>query len=179
MWTDVTEFCPNCENEIEMKWDIERNGYKAFCPVCGNRLMLCDECLHAGGDSCMSCDYDSTTDSCKHNRNGVAGYTPHQLRKAEKSIANFDSFGKRVRCGNRLREIVDDVEFSCNSIDFLLGVLHGRIKPPGYEGVNRQQIVDRIEYDKGNLSDILQGLEQSPLLKGCVTEIREKYLGGE
>lgn len=179
MWTDVTEFCPNCESEIEMKWDIERDGYKAFCPVCGNRLMLCDECQHAEGNGCIGCDYDSATDSCKHNTGGAAGYTPHQLQKVQKSIATFDSFGKRVPGGSILRQITDDVEFSCNSIDFLKAVLHGRIKPPGYEGVNRQQIVDRIEYDKNILSDILQGLEQSPLLKDCVDEIREKYLGGE
>ena len=61
----VTEVCPHCENEIEMRWSIEALGYKAVCPVCGKRLMLCDECLHAedGGH----CDYDSKTDSCKHN----------------------------------------------------------------------------------------------------------------
>ena len=43
----VVEVCPHCENEIEMRWDTAANGYKAFCPVCGNRLMLCDECLHS------------------------------------------------------------------------------------------------------------------------------------
>lgn len=39
----VIEVCPHCENEIEMRWSVEEFGYKAFCPVCGNRLMLCDE----------------------------------------------------------------------------------------------------------------------------------------
>lgn len=44
----VTEVCPHCENEIEMVWNVNDRGYKAFCPVCGQRLMLCDECAHCG-----------------------------------------------------------------------------------------------------------------------------------
>lgn len=61
----VTEVCPHCENEIEMRWSVEAQGYKAICPVCGGRLMLCDECLHAEDGGC--CNYDSETDSCKYN----------------------------------------------------------------------------------------------------------------
>ncbi len=65
----VTEFCPHCENEIEMRWDTDRLGYKAFCPVCGNRLMLCDECRHGGPDGgpIGPCDYDHETDTCRFN----------------------------------------------------------------------------------------------------------------
>lgn len=40
----VVEPCPHCESEIEMEWDVKTQGYKATCPVCGNLLMLCDEC---------------------------------------------------------------------------------------------------------------------------------------
>ena len=61
----VTEYCPHCENEIEMRWDTDMRGFKAFCPVCGERLMLCDECQHtekAGG-----CDYNSETGFCRYN----------------------------------------------------------------------------------------------------------------
>lgn len=63
----VTEQCPHCEEEIEMYWNTDVRGFKAFCPVCGNRLMLCDECLHMGR---YTCDYDTTTDSCRHNEPG-------------------------------------------------------------------------------------------------------------
>ena len=62
----VTEFCPHCENEITMMWDVETRGYKAYCPVCGGRLMLCDECFH--GEPGYSCDYSSETDTCRHNK---------------------------------------------------------------------------------------------------------------
>lgn len=64
---EVTEFCPNCDMEITMTWDVKELGYKAYCPVCGNRLMLCDECLHPDGEFFDSCDYCSSTDTCKHS----------------------------------------------------------------------------------------------------------------
>lgn len=63
----VVEWCPECNTEVEMCWDVERDGYKAFCPVCGNRLMLCDECHHRNGEFHDDCDYNGITDSCKFN----------------------------------------------------------------------------------------------------------------
>lgn len=65
--TTVVELCPNCGTEVEMRWDVKTDGFKAFCPVCGNRLMLCDECMHRTGECCLDCDYDSETDSCRFN----------------------------------------------------------------------------------------------------------------
>lgn len=60
----VTEVCPHCESEVTMTWNTDADGFCAFCPHCGQRLMLCDECFQVGGDTC---DYDRETDSCKHN----------------------------------------------------------------------------------------------------------------
>lgn len=65
----VNEYCSNCENEIELLWDIETMGYKATCPICGMRLMLCDECQHRTGGKCTGdCDYDAKTDTCRFNK---------------------------------------------------------------------------------------------------------------
>lgn len=66
----VIELCPHCESEIEMLWSVSDRGYKAFCPVCGQRLMLCDECMHSGpdGEFADRCDFCSETDTCKHNQ---------------------------------------------------------------------------------------------------------------
>lgn len=65
----IVEYCAECESEIEMCWNIKENGYRAFCPVCGSRLMLCDMCQHdeESDEYCGDCDYCSATDSCKHN----------------------------------------------------------------------------------------------------------------
>lgn len=66
----VTEFCPHCQTEIEMAWDVKTRGYKAYCPVCGERLMLCDACQHNEDDEYLDdCDYDSCSDSCRWNKN--------------------------------------------------------------------------------------------------------------
>ena len=71
---EVTEWCPHCESEITMTWDVRSMGYKAYGPVCGERLMLCDECQHSGPDGTYTgrCNYDSKTDTCKHNPAGTA-----------------------------------------------------------------------------------------------------------
>lgn len=61
----VTELCPHCMNEVEMRWDTDYFGFKAFCPVCGECLMLCDECRHTEEPS--PCDYGVTGDGCWRN----------------------------------------------------------------------------------------------------------------
>ena len=67
----VTEYCSACENEVTILWNVLRDGYKAFCPHCGERLMLCDECLHRrDGEFTDDCDYDGQTDSCRYNNDG-------------------------------------------------------------------------------------------------------------
>ena len=69
----VAEVCPHCESEITMEWNVKTLGYKAYCPVCGNRLMLCDECQH--GEPGHICDYDSNKDTCRFNRRPPEGET--------------------------------------------------------------------------------------------------------
>lgn len=68
----VTEWCSECEAEISMEWSVTDRGYKAFCPVCGKRLMLCDACQHRGPDGSYveDCDYDSETNACRFNKKG-------------------------------------------------------------------------------------------------------------
>ena len=60
---EVTEVCPTCEAEVTMIWDTDTQGFAGFCPFCGNRLMLCDECKHDENRS-GSCDYSKETDTC-------------------------------------------------------------------------------------------------------------------
>lgn len=61
----VTEFCANCEREVEIHgWDTDRDGYRAFCPYCGEVLMLCDECQHT--EPHQPCDFDADTGLCHH-----------------------------------------------------------------------------------------------------------------
>lgn len=59
----VIEICPRCSNECEVAWDTKKDSYHAFCPYCGERLMLCSECPATRGE--CSCDYNSQTDKCR------------------------------------------------------------------------------------------------------------------
>ena len=52
---EVVEVCPECGAENVMTWDVEKEGYVAYCPHCGSKMMLCDECLHA--DDAKVCDW--------------------------------------------------------------------------------------------------------------------------
>lgn len=69
----VTEFCPHCESEITMTWDTETYGYKAYCPVCGKRLMLCSACHD---DTNGSCNYNTMSDTCRFNRSDSSWLNP-------------------------------------------------------------------------------------------------------
>ncbi len=63
----ITEFCPVCENETEFKWDVKADGYNAFCPHCGAKLLLCDSCEHDPdtGEYIGGCDWRDG--ACKHS----------------------------------------------------------------------------------------------------------------
>ena len=49
--------------EATIHWDTATMGFKAFCPVCGNPLMLCDECRRSGAP----CDYNGEKNCCRLN----------------------------------------------------------------------------------------------------------------
>ncbi len=70
--TEIIEYCSNCNREVDMIWDIERDGYKAYCPHCGELLMLCSECPHRHeGDVTAACDFDGESDGCRFNENNL------------------------------------------------------------------------------------------------------------
>lgn len=49
MKSNIVEWCGHCGAEVEMLWNVKENGYRAYCPYCGHKLMLCDECMHTKG----------------------------------------------------------------------------------------------------------------------------------
>ena len=64
------EVCAHCSNEVAIRWNINELGFQAFCPICGNRLMLCDACSHRHEDlnGCGDCDYWTEKDCCRFSR---------------------------------------------------------------------------------------------------------------
>ena len=55
----TTQFCPGCEEWFMVVWDQER-GLTAYCPYCGERVMLCSRCSRSD----ETCDYDYLNDLC-------------------------------------------------------------------------------------------------------------------
>lgn len=58
----IEETCPSCNGVARIYWNIKEDGYKAYCPICGGRLMLCSECMTAEDE--RGCDYNLKTDTC-------------------------------------------------------------------------------------------------------------------
>ena len=52
---EVVEVCPECGAENIMTWNVEKEGYVAYCPRCGSKMMLCDECMNS--DDAPICDW--------------------------------------------------------------------------------------------------------------------------
>lgn len=59
---EVVEFCPHCEYEAAVYWDVEREGHSIFCPYCGKRIMLCSQCPERDGE--MQCDWQENKTPC-------------------------------------------------------------------------------------------------------------------
>lgn len=56
---EVTEYCPHCDREITLLWDVKQDGYQIFCPNCGETIMLCSMCERE------PCDW--TENGCKYS----------------------------------------------------------------------------------------------------------------
>ena len=62
---EVVEVCPECGAENVMQWDIEKDGYVAYCSHCGSKMMLCDECIHS--DNAPICDWNPCNGCCREH----------------------------------------------------------------------------------------------------------------
>lgn len=65
---DVGETCPHCDFENEFEdWSPE-DGYIKTCSHCGQKMFLCDECMHADDNQCGKCDWhDEEIDGKKYS----------------------------------------------------------------------------------------------------------------
>ena len=62
--TIVTELCPYCDTEVGISWDVDKDGFKVFCPNCGEQLMLCSACKDREG----LCDWNDEAQACHRCR---------------------------------------------------------------------------------------------------------------
>ena len=68
---EVNEWCPNCEAENSLQWNVKEMGYVAKCTECGEKLMLCDECRHEYDEEKDEIVLKDYCDWCADGGNGV------------------------------------------------------------------------------------------------------------
>lgn len=56
----VTEQCPECGEENMIVWNVVKQGYHVFCPICGSPMMLCSACM----EDYKFCDWNDNTFLC-------------------------------------------------------------------------------------------------------------------
>ena len=61
---EVVEVCPHCEAENTIKWDTETMGYVAKCEDCGEKMMLCNECMYVYNSETDRYEYIGYCDWC-------------------------------------------------------------------------------------------------------------------
>ena len=54
---EVVEICPHCMGENIIKWNVKRDGYEIVCQHCGEKIMLCDACIHSDDNKHQKCDW--------------------------------------------------------------------------------------------------------------------------
>ena len=64
--SEVCEVCPECGAENIMRWDVKKEGYVAYCPHCGSKMMLCDECMNS--DNAPICNWNPYNGCCREHK---------------------------------------------------------------------------------------------------------------
>lgn len=64
---ECVEICPHCGEEVEINWCTKEDGYEIYCPYCGKKMLLCDECMHSPDNKTQNCDWCEET-GCFRNK---------------------------------------------------------------------------------------------------------------
>lgn len=55
MMREEVEMCPECGYENVIQWNVEKDVWEIKCQQCGERIMLCDACMHSEDNKDMKC----------------------------------------------------------------------------------------------------------------------------
>lgn len=163
----VVEYCSECDTENEFRWDVETDGYKAYCPHCGKVLMLCDECVHSD-DTPAKCNVADSIGECvraieeiekkweKASKN-IKLIITIPLRdadikrlKMESSLVKQNFWLQRHACikiGERPNDVPKDIVYlTDDDVEF---IKKGQILVKSIDGANAEfQIMKDSVYDK-------------------------------
>ncbi len=71
MKREEIELCFNCQTEIHKIWDVEKDEYQIPCTKCGEKIMLCDACLHSEDNKEKHCDWTIENGCLERERRAV------------------------------------------------------------------------------------------------------------
>lgn len=49
---EIEEVCSNCDELINTNWNIEKYGYIMYCPFCGTKMYICNQCERCSESNC-------------------------------------------------------------------------------------------------------------------------------
>ena len=61
---EAVDVCPHCDQEVPVLNWAPSDGYRVYCPYCGERILLCSECYHALDNPKHICDWNDKTGKC-------------------------------------------------------------------------------------------------------------------
>lgn len=123
MNNEKTEWCSECDSEVTLNWDIEKDGYCCYCPYCGKRLMLCQYC-------------DGTADGeCDWKENGGCKHSPENESRKENKMTKTEIENKIYD----LKRIIESCENIIKANENEIKKLEAEKEKPAFERVKKDK----------------------------------------
>lgn len=71
MIREEVEICPHCMYENTYQWNVEKDGYEVTCQYCGEKIMLCDACMHSDDNRAGKCDWCENNGCFRKNKREI------------------------------------------------------------------------------------------------------------
>ena len=155
MNNEKTEWCSECDSEVTLNWDIEKDGYCCYCPYCGKRLMLCQYC-------------DGTADGeCDWKENGGCKHSPENESRKENKMTKTEIENKIYDLKRTIKSCENIIKANENEIKKLeaekerpaferveKGKKYYAVTAPSHEGVFvKEYIEEHMRFDKSNFEN--------------------------
>lgn len=115
--TEAVECCPWCDGEnVYKNWNVKKDGYIANCEHCGEKIFLCDECLHAEDNLQQKCDWRETSSGSKCFRGEIRYHSLevflYKGKKYYKKDLYIPEFGYRLIGTDKLSQALEANHFN-------------------------------------------------------------------
>lgn len=144
MNNEKTEWCSECDSEVTLNWDIEKDGYCCYCPYCGKRLMLCQYC-------------DGTADGeCDWKENGGCKHSPENESRKENKMTKTEIENKIYD----LKRIIKSCENIIKANENEIKKLEAEKERPAFERVEEGKKYYTVTADSYNRVFVREYIEE-------------------